>query len=97
MTRDWAEPGSKMLSVGNYDNRPTRVWAELGSKLVNDWSVKYVTKLVKKIKLNTTRILLIFFTRFVTLTSMVNFPLLRSYSQKHPNPHLQFTNILFNV
>ena len=39
MTRDWAEPGRKMLSAGNYDNRPTRVWAELGSKLVNDWSV----------------------------------------------------------
>ena len=35
----WAEPGRKMLSAGNYDNRPTRVWAELGSKLVNDWSV----------------------------------------------------------
>ena len=35
----WAEPGSKMLSAENYDNRPTRVWAELGSKLVNDWSV----------------------------------------------------------
>ena len=33
----WAEPGSKMLSAGNYDNRPTRVWAELGSKI--DWSV----------------------------------------------------------
>ena len=73
----WAEPGSKMLSAGNYDNRPTRVWAELGRKLVNDWSVilQVVTKLVKKIKLNTTRILrmlvvfnIIFFTRFVTLT-----------------------------
>ena len=38
MTRDWAEPGSKMLSAGNYDNRPTRVWVELGSKLVNDSS-----------------------------------------------------------
>ena len=35
----WAEPGSKMLSAGNYDNRSTRVWAELGSKLVSDWSV----------------------------------------------------------
>ena len=36
---------------------------ELGNKLVSDWSVvlqsyyKYVTKLVKKIMLNTTRIL----------------------------------------
>ena len=39
MTRDWAEPGSKMLSAGNYDKRPTHVWAELGCKLVNDWSV----------------------------------------------------------
>ena len=39
ITRAWAEPGSKMLSAGNYDNNPTRVWAELGSKLVNDWSV----------------------------------------------------------
>ena len=71
----WAEPGSKMLSAGNYDNRPTRVWAELGSKLVviGLSYYKYVTKLVKKIKLNTTRILrmlvvfnIIFFTRFVT-------------------------------
>ena len=39
LTRAWAEPGSKMLSAGNYDNRPTRVWAELGSKLFNNWSV----------------------------------------------------------
>ena len=63
---DWAEPGSKMLSAGNYDNRPTRVWAELGSKLamIGPSYYKYVTKLVKKIKLNTTRILRTLFHSF---------------------------------
>ena len=52
----WAEPGSKTLSAGNYDNRPTRVWAELGSKLVNDWSailqVRYKTCEKDEIKYN---------------------------------------------
>ena len=56
----WAEPGSKMLSAGNYDNRPTRVWAELGS-----WSMiglsYYILRMLVVFNI-------IFFTRFITLT-----------------------------
>ena len=34
---------------------------------------------------------------YATLDVMLNVPLVRPYSQKYPNPHLQFINILFNV
>ena len=78
-TRVWAEVSWSMIGLsyykGNYDNRPTRVWEEVSWSMIGLSYYKYVTKLVKKIKLNTTRILrmlvvfnIIFFIRFVTLT-----------------------------
>ena len=58
---------------------------------------KYVTKLVKKIKLNTTRILrmlvvfnIIFFTRFVTLTNLIK----TRYLEEFPVIYTQQVNVV---